>query len=67
MLPGTPGSWLVLLAACAVGFAIGQWIKKRRREADKDHLYIEGLKKRLLAEQRAIDKREKKKRKKAKP
>ncbi len=64
MFPVTSGSWLILLAACAVGFAIGQWMKKRRSEADKDNLYIAGLKKRLLAEQQAMDKKGKRKRKK---
>lgn len=62
MFPNSPESWLILLIACAAGFVIGQWINKRRRAADKDSIYIEGLKKHLLAEQRAAAKKGGKKR-----
>ncbi|MCL5808174.1 MAG: hypothetical protein M0009_14305 [Deltaproteobacteria bacterium] len=53
MFPSSSGAWLFILIACAIGFAIGQWIKSRRKKADKNNEYINGLKKRLLAEQLA--------------
>ena len=65
MFPSTSESWLFILIACAIGFAIGQWIKTRRNKAEKNNEYINGLKKRILAEQLAQTKKTKKKTRKA--
>ena len=65
MFPNTSGSWLIILIACAIGFAIGQWIKTRRNKAEKNNEYINGLKKRILAEKIAQTKKTKKKTRKA--
>ena len=61
MFPHTSGSWLIILIACAIGFAIGQWIKTRRNKDEKNNEYVNGLKKRLLAENLAQTKKNKKK------
>lgn len=61
MFPNTSGSWLFILIACVIGFAIGQWIKTRRNKVEKNNYYVNGLKKRILAEQLVQTKKDKKK------
>lgn len=61
MFPNTSGSWLFILIACVIGFAIGQWIKTRRNKVEKNNYYVNGLKKRILAEQLVQTKKAKKK------
>jgi hypothetical protein len=65
MFPHLSDSWLIILIACFLGFVIGQWIKARRNRVVKDSDYVNGLKKRLLAEQSVQTKKSKKKTKKA--
>jgi uncharacterized membrane protein YjdF len=65
MFPHMSGSWLIILIACVIGFVIGQWIKSRRNKDEKNNKYIDGLKKRILAEQTAQKKKTKKKARKA--
>jgi uncharacterized membrane protein YjdF len=65
MFPHMSGSWLIILIACVIGFVIGQWIKSRRNKDEKNNKYIDGLKKRILAEQHAQKKKTKKKARKA--
>ncbi len=66
MFPHTPEAWIFISVACVVGFAIGQWLKSRRRKSDKNDQYINGLKKRILAEELAQTKKGKKKNRKTK-
>jgi uncharacterized membrane protein YjdF len=40
---------------------IGQWIKTRRNKVEKNNEYVNGLKKRILAEKLVQTKRDKKK------
>jgi hypothetical protein len=61
MFPHTSESWLIILIACVIGFVIGQWIKNRRNKDEKNNEYINGLKKRLLAENLTKTKKNKKK------
>jgi hypothetical protein len=61
MFPHMSGSWLIILIACVIGFVIGQWIKSRRNKDEKNHEYINSLKKRLLAEK--VDQKKKNKKK----
>jgi uncharacterized membrane protein YjdF len=61
MFPSTSGSWLIILIACVIGFVIGQWIKTRRNKVEKNNEYVNGLKKRILAEKLVQTKRDKKK------
>lgn len=65
MFPHMSDSWLIILIACAIGFVIGQWIKARRKRADKNNDYVDGLKKRILAETADRKKKNKKKTRKA--
>jgi uncharacterized membrane protein YjdF len=65
MFPHLSDSWLIILIACFLGFLIGQWIKARRNRVVKDSDYVNGLKKRLLAEQSLQTKKNKKKTRKA--
>ena len=61
MFPHMSDSWLIILIACAIGFAIGQWIKTRRNKDEQNNEYVNGLKKRLLAE--TVDQKKKNKKK----
>jgi hypothetical protein len=61
MFPELSGSWLIILIACVVGFLIGQWIKSRKDKTEKNDDYVNGLKKRLLAEKPVQTKKNKKK------
>ena len=65
MFPHMSDSWLIILIACAIGFVIGQWIKARRKRADKNNDYVDGLKKRILAETADRKKKNKKKTRRA--
>lgn len=65
MFPHMSDSWLIILIACAIGFVIGQWIKARRKRADKNNDYVDGLKKRILAETADREKKNKKKTRRA--
>jgi len=62
MFPNTPGSWLIISIACVIGFVIGQWIKTRRNKVEKNNEYVNGLKKRILAEKLVQTKKDKKNR-----
>ena len=64
MFPSTSGAWLIILIASVIGFIIGQWLKNRRNRVEKDNQYVNGLKKRILAEKLDQTKKDKKKNKK---
>jgi hypothetical protein len=66
MFPGTSEAWIFILVSCAIGFAIGQWIKARKNKVEKSNEYIDGLKKRILAEKFAQTKKDKKNKRKSK-
>jgi len=61
MFPHISDSWLIILIACVIGFVIGQWIKTRRNRVEKNNDYVDGLKKRLLAEKPVQTRKAKKK------
>ena len=65
MFPHLSDSWLIILIACVFGFLFGQWIRTSRNRAMKDSDYVDGLKRRLLAEQSVQAKKGRKKTKKA--
>jgi hypothetical protein len=65
MFPHMSDSWLIILIACVIGFVIGQWIKARRNKDEKNNDYVNGLKKRLLAETADQKKKNKKKTRRA--
>jgi uncharacterized membrane protein YjdF len=60
MFPKTSEAWIFISVACVIGFIIGQWLKHRRNKVDKNDEYVNGLKKRILAEQLAQTKKGKK-------
>lgn len=64
MFPSTSGAWLIILIASVIGFIIGQWLKNRRNRVEKNNEYVNGLKKRILAEKLVQTKKDKKKNKK---
>jgi hypothetical protein len=63
MFPKTSESWIFIIVACLMGFLIGLWIKSRRKKAERDSEYLNGLKKRILAEGLQAKKKTKKNRK----
>ena len=65
MFPHMSDSWLIILIACVIGFVIGQWIKTSRNKDEKNNDYVNGLKKRLLAETADQKKKNKKKTRRA--
>ena len=65
MFPHTSEAWIFIAVACAIGFIIGQWIKARKKKVKTNDDYVNGLKKRILAETRAQTKKAKKKNRKA--
>jgi hypothetical protein len=64
MFPSLSGPWLIILVSCVIGFVIGQWLKHRRDRVTKNDEYLNGLKKRILAEKCDQTKKGKKKSKK---
>jgi hypothetical protein len=64
MFPHTSEAWIFIAVACAIGFIIGQWIKARKKKVKTNDDYVNGLRKRMLAETRAQTKKGKKKNKK---
>jgi hypothetical protein len=63
MLPNNPESWIFIFVACLIGFVIGQWLKARRKKAEKNNEYLNSLKRMALADTLAQTKKaEKKKR-----
>ena len=65
MFPHTTEAWIFIAVACVIGFIIGQWLKARKKKVKTNDDYVNGLKKRILAETRAQAKEGKKKNKKA--
>jgi hypothetical protein len=65
MFPSTSEAWIFILVSCVIGFVIGQWIKARKNKVEKSNEYIDGLKKRILAEKLAQAKKDKKKNRRA--
>lgn len=62
MFLNTPESWIFLSVTCGIGFLIGLWIKARRKKTMTNDDYVNGLKKRILAESLAQKKKSSKKR-----
>lgn len=65
MLPKNPESWIFILVACLLGFVIGQWLKARRKRAEKNNEYLNSLKRMALAEALAQTKKAEKKKRRA--
>jgi len=55
-------SWIIVLVSCLVGFVIGQWLKTRRNKVKRNDEYVNGLKRRVLAETLVQTKKAKKNR-----
>jgi uncharacterized membrane protein YjdF len=66
MLPKNLESWIFILVACFIGFVIGQWLKSRRNKVEKNNEYVNGLRRRILADTLAQTKKAKKKKQKNK-
>jgi uncharacterized membrane protein YjdF len=64
MLPNTFEAWIFILVTCSISFLIGQWLKKRRNKVKTHDDYVDGLKRRILAE--SLDQKKKANRKKIK-
>lgn len=65
MFFNTPESWIFLSVTCVIGFLIGQWIKARRKRTMSTDDYVNGLRKRIVAESLAQKKKANKKNRKA--
>jgi uncharacterized membrane-anchored protein YhcB (DUF1043 family) len=61
MLSMTLESWVYLLLACVIGFMIGHWIKSQKNKTEMNNKYVNGLKRRILAETPVQTKKAKKK------
>jgi uncharacterized membrane protein YjdF len=66
MLPKNLESWIFILVACFIGFVVGQWLKSRRNKVEKNNEYVNGLRRRILADTLAQTKKAKKKKQKNK-
>jgi uncharacterized membrane protein YjdF len=64
MLPKNLEAWGFVFAACFIGFLIGQWLKTRRNKIKKNNDYVDGLRRRVLAE--TLDQKKKANRKRKK-
>ena len=65
MLPNNIESWIFISVACFIGFVVGQWLKARRNKVNKNNEYVNGLKRRILAETRGQTKKARKKNRRA--
>jgi hypothetical protein len=65
MLPNTFEAWLFILGTCFISFLIGRWLKSRRSKVKTHDDYVDGLKRRILAESCAQAKKVKKKTRRA--
>jgi uncharacterized membrane protein YjdF len=65
MLPNTLEAWVFILVTCSISFLIGQWLKKRRNKVKTHDDYVDGLKRRILAETLEQKKKAKKKNRRA--
>jgi hypothetical protein len=54
-------AWVFISISCLIGFAIGQWMKARKKKTKTSSDYIDGLKRSVLAETQAQTKKAKKK------
>jgi hypothetical protein len=64
MLPNTFEAWVFILGTCFISFFVGRWLKKRRNKVKTHDDYVEGLKRRILAENIAQAKKGNKKKQK---
>jgi uncharacterized membrane protein YjdF len=65
MLPKNLEAWVFILVACVIGFVIGQWLKARRNKVNKNNEYVNGLKRRMLADTLGRTKKARKKNRRA--
>jgi hypothetical protein len=61
MFPNTFEAWGFILGSCFISFMIGQWLRRRRKKVKTHDVYVEGLKRRVLAETLAQKKKANKK------
>jgi hypothetical protein len=59
MFPNTFEAWGFILGSCFISFMIGQWLRRRRKKVKTHDDYVEGLKRRVLAETLAQKKKAK--------
>jgi hypothetical protein len=59
MFPNTVEAWVLILGSCFISFMIGQWLRRRRKKVKTHDDYVEGLKRRVLAETLAQKKKAK--------
>jgi hypothetical protein len=64
MFPDSTAAWVFILVTCATSFLVGQWMRSRRKKERTHDEYIDGLKRRVLAESRVQAKKGKKTKKK---
>jgi len=65
ILPKNAEGWIIVSVACLISFAIGQWLRARRKKNMTYDDYIDGLKRSVLAEAKAKTKKAKRKSRKA--
>jgi hypothetical protein len=61
MLPNNLEAWVFILIACFIGFVIGQRLKTRKNKVKTNDEYLNGLKRRILADTRDQTKKTRKK------
>jgi hypothetical protein len=64
MFPDSTAAWIFILVTCFTSFMVGQWLRSRRKKERTHDEYIDGLKRRALAETRDQTKKGKKTKKK---
>jgi len=65
MLPTNSKAWVFVIVSCLIGFVIGQWLRSRRKKDEKNNEYVNGLRRRILADTLAQIKKGSKKNRRA--
>lgn len=64
MFPDSTAAWVFILVTCTTSFLVGQWMRSRRKKDRLHDEYIDGLKRRVLAESQMQSKKSRKTKKK---
>jgi hypothetical protein len=64
MFPDSTAAWIFILVTCFTSFLVGQWLRSRRKKDRTQDEYVDGLRRRVLAEAHEQAKKGKKTKKK---
>lgn len=64
MFPDSTAAWIFIVVTCVTSFLVGQWLRSRRKKDRTQDEYVDGLRRRVLAEAHEQTKKGKKTKKK---